>query len=219
VVSIGGRLGYVDDGETANTQLCVFDYGDAEMIFEVRGLPSTNPYPGGLGGKGPGFVGNIFYGEKGILVCPNYSSGVVLSPDLQVVQKYDSKKGDDDGNHFGNFVKAVRSGDHKDLNCDIAEGHLSAALCHLANISYRLGKEVPVGELKEVAGDKDATEALKRMVAHLQENKVGPEDVAHYGPLLTIDAKKEQFTGELADKANPMLTREYRKGFEIGEKV
>ncbi len=37
VVSVGGRFGYVDDGQTANTQICVFDYGDCELIFEVRG--------------------------------------------------------------------------------------------------------------------------------------------------------------------------------------
>src|SRR5262249_46497570 len=38
VVSLGGRFGYVDDGQTANTQVCVYDYGDAKLIFEVRGL-------------------------------------------------------------------------------------------------------------------------------------------------------------------------------------
>src|SRR4051812_603527 len=217
VVSAGGRLGYVDDGETANTQLCVFDYGDSELVFEVRGLESTSPYPANLGGKkGSNFVGNIWYGEKGILVCPSYNSGVVLSPDLQVVQKF---SGGGDNNHFENFVKAVRSGRHEDLNCDIAEGHLSAALCHLSNISYRLGKEVPLEALKEIAGGKAATEYLKGMVAHLLENKVDPKAVAHAGPLLTIDPKTERFTGELKDKANPMLTREYRKGFEIKETV
>src|SRR6266849_2396354 len=42
VFSIGGRLGYVADGETANTQMTVFDYGDALLIFEVRGLPSNS---------------------------------------------------------------------------------------------------------------------------------------------------------------------------------
>ena len=46
VISVGGRFGYVDDGETANTQICLFDYGDAELIFEVRGLESDNPFPG-----------------------------------------------------------------------------------------------------------------------------------------------------------------------------
>lgn len=218
VVSVGGRLGYIDDGETANTQLCVFDYGDAELIFEVRGLPSDSPYPAGLGGKkGSNFVGNIFYGEKGILVCPSYNSGVVLSPDLQVVQKFGPSG--DDKLHFQNFVDAVRNSKHEDLHCDIAEGHLSAALCHLSNISYRLGKEVTVGELKDIAGGTAANDALKRMVAHLEDNKVDLKDKAHYGPLLTLDPKKEQFTGELAAKANPMLTREYRTGFEIKEQV
>jgi len=43
IVSVGGRFGYVDDGETANTQICVFDYGDCELIFEVRGLPTGSP--------------------------------------------------------------------------------------------------------------------------------------------------------------------------------
>ena len=217
VVSVGGRLGYVDDGETANTQLCVFDYGDTEMVFEVRGLASTSPYPANLGGKpGTNFVGNIWYGEKGTLVCPSYNSGVVLDKDLQVIQKF---TGGGDGLHFENFVNAVRSGKHTDLNCDIAEGHLSAALCHLANISYRLGKEVPLGELKKIAGSKEANDALAKMVAHLEENKVPLTAMAHYGPLLTIDPKTEKFTGEMVDKANPMLTREYRKGYEIKETV
>ena len=41
VFSVGGRLGYVDDGETPNTQIIYHDYpGGAPLIFEVRGLPS-----------------------------------------------------------------------------------------------------------------------------------------------------------------------------------
>src|SRR5947208_931857 len=80
VLSFGGRFGYVDDGETANTQLCVFDYGDAELIFEVRGLPSDSPYPNDKKGKrGDNFVGNIFYGSEGYLICPNYHSGAAYT--------------------------------------------------------------------------------------------------------------------------------------------
>ena len=82
VVSVGGRFGYIDDGQTANTQLCIFDYGDSEMVFEVRGLPTDSPYPAQLGGTPykSNFVGNIWYGDKGIVVCPSYNSGVVLRP-------------------------------------------------------------------------------------------------------------------------------------------
>jgi len=227
VVSIGGRFGYVDDGETANTQLCVFDYGDTELVFEVRGLPSGDPYPGKLGGGkvGSNFVGNIWYGEKGIVVCPGYNKGVVLAPDLSVVKEF---SGGSDDDHFKNFIAAVRSGKHTDLNCDVEEGHLSAALCHLANISVRLGKQTPLAEVKEIAGSKETGEALKRMVTHVEDNLANVEDKellktllkipCLVGPLLNIDIKTERFTGS-NDKANAMLTREYRKGFEVSMNV
>ncbi len=211
VVSVGGRFGYIDDGETANTQLCIFDYGDSELVFEVRGLPSTSPYPGNLGGRGPNFVGNIFYGEKGILVCPSYNRGVVLAPDLSKVKEF---SGGDDRFHFENFAQAIRSGKPEDLHCPPTEGHPSAALCHLSNISMRLGKKTPLGEVKDVAGTKEANEALKRMIAHLDANKVDMKTDCLFGPLLPFDPKKEEFTGN-NDKANSMLTRHYRKGYEI----
>ena len=41
-----------------------------------------------------------------------------------------------------NFVDAIRANDPKLLTCDILEGHLSAALPHLANISYRVGHQL-----------------------------------------------------------------------------
>ncbi len=221
IVSYGGRFGYEDDGETANTQLCVFDYGDTELLFEVRGLPSKSPYPPNVlpvdkSRDGSNFVGNIWYGDKGLVVCPKYDGGVAMTPDFEVLQTFE---GGGDGAHFANFVAAVRSGRHTDLNCDIAEGHLSAALCHLANISVRLGKKEPLANVKEIAGTKEANAALTRMLLHLSENKV---DLAKtdclVGPLLMIDGKTERFTGN-NDKANAMLSREYRKGFEMPEKV
>jgi predicted dehydrogenase len=216
VMSVGGRFGYVDDGETANTQLCVFDYGDAELIFEVRGLESDNPFPGAVvgGKKGSNFVGNIFYGDKGIVVCPSYSSGVALDPDLKVVTKFGGN-----GDHFGNFVKAVRANDRKLLNAEIAEGHLSSALCHLGNISYRLGVEKPISEAHAFTDHKDAQEAFTRMLKHLKDNNVDVNKaIGRVGPLLPIDPKTERFTGDNAI-ANEMLFAEYRKGFEVPEKV
>ena len=39
VWSIGGRVGYDDDGDTPNTQMVVLGYERAPLIFEVRGLP------------------------------------------------------------------------------------------------------------------------------------------------------------------------------------
>jgi predicted dehydrogenase len=213
VVSVGGRFGYVDDGETANTQICVYDYGDAELIFEVRGLPTE-----GLKGAK---VGNIFYGSEGYVVCPNYTSGVAYRPDGEVIEKFTTPRGgdDDEGDHFGNFVKAVRSRKVADLNADILQGHLSSALCHLGNVSYRLGTLQPFSkESKAFGDDKEAYETLARMMEHLKTNQV-PLDGTSYrvGRRLQVDSKSETFLND--KEANGWLFREYRKGFEVPERV
>jgi predicted dehydrogenase len=209
-VSVGGRFGYVDDGETANTQVCLFDYGDSKMVFEVRGLKSA-PY------KGAG-VGNIWVGTEGMVVCPSYNTGIVYDKGGKEVGRF---SGGGDQHHFDNFVKAVRSRRVEDLNCDIAEGHISASLCHLANISYRLGAETTFDkDITAFAGNKDAADALERMKAHLKENGVDlTKAVGRVGPKLDFDTKTETFTGSAAAKANAMLFREYRKGFEVKENV
>ena len=230
VVCVGGRFGYVDDGETANTQVALFDYGDASMVFEVRGLKSDN-YKGAA-------VGNIFVGTEGMIVCPNYGGGILYDPAGKELARFGwgkNAKGEmaflgDDQHHFDNFVKAVRSRKLEELNCDIAEGHQSAALCHLANISYRLGAETAFDqEIAAFGGNKPAADALARMKAHLTANdgwvlrSIGRDlnqSAGRVGPKLMIDPKTEKFTGggDLS-KANAMLTREYRKGFDITEAV
>jgi predicted dehydrogenase len=213
VISLGGRFGYVDDGETANTQLCVFDYGDAELIFEVRGLPSKSPYPPKVRSRG-NFVGNIFYGSEGILVCPDYKSGVALTRDGEIIKQFEGG-----GDHYGNFIKAVRSGKPQDLNAPILEGHLSSSLCHLANISYRLGTEQPFNkQTKALGDDKEAYETLARMEEHLKENKVPLDSTScRVGRRLTLDPKTESFVND--SEADRLLTRDYREGFVVPKKI
>jgi predicted dehydrogenase len=204
VVSVGGRLSYVDDGETPNTQLSVFEYPSAHLIFEVRGL-KTEKY------KGAG-VGNIFFGDKGYVVCPGNDEGIVYDPSGKQIVRFRAG-----GDHFGNFVKAVRSRKVSDQNCDVEEGHQSAALCHLANISYRLGAETTLDKPVEAFTDcKEAVEALDRMKKHLADNNVDlAKAVGRIGPKLAFDPKAETFAGNKA--ANDLLFAEYRKGFDISE--
>lgn len=206
VLSIGGRFGYVDDGETANTQICFFDYGDCQLIFEVRGLPGKDL----LGAK----VGNIFYGSDGYLVCPSYDSGVAFSAKGEKIETF---KGG--GDHYANFVQSVRSRKHTDLNADIVEGHLSSALCHLGNISYRLGSLVPFStKAKAFGDDKEAFDSFSRMQEHLRDNKV-PIDEGQYrlGRQLAINKQTETFVND--KDADVLLTREYRNGFEVPAKL
>jgi predicted dehydrogenase len=206
VISIGGRFGYIDDGQTANTQICVFDYGDCKLIFEVRGLPTN----GLLGAK----VGNIFYGSEGYLVIPSYSSAVAFNSKGEKIKEF---KGG--GDHYGNFVQAVRSRKPSLLKADILEGHVSSALCHLGNVSYRLGTLQPFNKKTKAFGDdKDAYEALARMEEHLKENKVPLDQTSyHLGPKLAFDPKSETFINNA--KADAMLTRPYREPFVVPVKV
>ncbi|MSR56546.1 MAG: Gfo/Idh/MocA family oxidoreductase [Planctomycetaceae bacterium] len=207
VLSYGGRVGYEDSGETANTQVSIHDYGDKTLVFEVRGLP-TEGYKGA-------HVGVVFHGSQGYAVMGSYEGGAVFDGDGNLVKKFDQG-----GDHFANFVKAVRSRDINDLHADIEQGHLSSALCHLANVSYRLGEMVPAGEVQkrlESGTCKDeCVETFDRVKQHFVANKINPDSVRlQFGAALTIDGKAETFTGAGSDKANPMLTREYRKGFEV----
>jgi len=210
--SFGGRFGYIDDGETANTQVCLFDYGDCQLLFEVRGLPSKSPYPGKKSPQGVigNFVGNIFYGTEGFLVCPSYTGGIAYSKDGEVIKTF---AGSED--HFGNFIKAVRSRKVEDLNADILEGHLSSALCHLGNISYRLGTKQPFSKSTQSLGDdKTAVESLAKMEEHLKERGIKLEETEYtLGRKLSLNPKSETFLGDA--EADLMLTREYRKGFEV----
>src|SRR6185369_9695482 len=83
-------------------------------------------------------VGNIFYGSEGYAVSNSYSSGTLFDLKGEKIAHFDGS-----ADHFGNFLKAVRSHKASDLTAPAQEGHLSAALCHLGNISYRLGSETP----------------------------------------------------------------------------
>ncbi|HVS39441.1 MAG TPA: Gfo/Idh/MocA family oxidoreductase [Gemmataceae bacterium] len=205
VFSLGGRFGYTDDGQTANTQICVFDYGDAELIFEVRGL-KTDALRNAK-------VGNIIYGSEGYLVIPDYSDAIAFTNSGELIKKFGGG-----GDHFANFVAAVRSGKPELLHADIEEGHISSALCHLGNISYRLGTERPFDKVPEALTYQWADETFERMEKHLVDNQVSlTETPCRVGRRLKLDPQTETFIGD--KEADAMLTREYRKGFEVPAKA
>ena len=207
VQSYGGRFGYVDAGETANTQVCIHEYKNGKrLVFEVRGL-KTEPLMEAA-------VGVIFYGTDGYLVIPNYNGGMVFDKDGKKTEQV--FKGGGDSHHFANFVGAVRSRKYEDLNGEILQGHLSSALCHVGNISYRLGTPVAASEISTaLAGDKEALETLDRFQLHLLDNKVSPDSTKiALGPKLTL-AGTEEFSGPHAAEANKFLTREYRAPYIV----
>lgn len=228
VLSIGGRVGYEDDGQTPNSQVAFYDYAPAPMIFEVRGLPSAKDAKGMDEYRGAK-IGVVIHCENGSVVMPSYAMSIVYDKDDKEVKRFGAtevtkadgtKKWEEKGgDHFANFVAAVRSRKVTDLNADIEEGHLSSALCHLANISVRSGQTATPEAIQSAVRDNSAlAEAYGRLAEHLKKNDVDlAKTPINLGTLLALDPKTERFTNN--EEANRMLRREYRKGYEVPEKV
>lgn len=202
VVSLGGRLGYDDDGDTPNTEISLYDYGDQQIIFEVRGL-KTGPYKAAT-------IGVVFHCEHGYLVSTAYTKAVAFDLDGKEIKRFGGG-----GNHFQNFLDAVKSGHRTDLNAQILEGHLSSALCHLGNISYLLGNEEFLSRTDAPFGDQEAgNETFARMRQHLSKNGLDADKTTYQlGPALGFDPSSERFTGTGAEKANALLHRAFRKPY------
>jgi len=232
VFSVGGRLGYVDDGETPNTQIVYHDYPGAPLIFEVRGLPEgtgaknmdsfKHPKTGAWKVKDKdgevkeikASVAVVIECEDGYVLVPSYTAATAFDKEGQEIKSWSGSS-----NHFQNFIDAVRSRKYTDLRADIWEGHLSSALCHTGNISYRLGKTASTREIRqELQNDDRALEAFERMEQHLTANGVDLNATkATIGPALKMDPKTEKFIGNT--EADALLTREYRKPFVVPERV
>lgn len=147
ILSVGGRLGYEDDGETPNTLIVVHDYEKAPLYFEVRGLPEKTDSKSMGDYRGSG-VGVIVQYEGGHLLIPSYTAVGAFDKSGKLIHRFGNFPAPKDGTnvptaekrdregHYANFINAVRSRKHTDLTADILEGHLSSALCHTGNISY-----------------------------------------------------------------------------------
>jgi predicted dehydrogenase len=160
VSSTGGKFVYDDDQETPNTQIATFDYGDAQITFDVRGL--ITPGEGDVR-RGDHFVGNIFFGSEGYMTLDTFGFRVYKGAKRELAMDEKAGPGDGDVFHMENFLSACRSRNYRDLTADIEVGVTSMALVHLANISYRVGRRLTVDPATMgVVGDPEAARLLTR---------------------------------------------------------
>jgi len=216
--SSGGKFAYDDDQETPNTQLCTYNYGASELVFEVRGLytggegtPARRMAfgpggPGGRGGRGgrggapggaPGdapppeapagappllppvappaasgpaplnvTVGNLFYGTEGWAAMNDGGFQAYKGESGELIMEEHAERGTGDTTalHMANFLSACRSRNEKELRDPLSNDWLSASLCHLANISYRVGRKLTLEDGPKFTGDAEATRMLTRDV-------------------------------------------------------
>ncbi|MEQ8878918.1 MAG: Gfo/Idh/MocA family oxidoreductase [Cyclobacteriaceae bacterium] len=179
ITSMGGKFLWDDAKEVPEVLTSVYKYPEEGKIiqFEVRHW-CTNAEDGAT-------VGNIFYGDKGIIVVDGYDKyksylGKDRTPGKSGEDGGPSASGMDRGaggtdGHFANFIEAVRKHDRTILNGPVETAHLSSGLAHLGNIAYRL------------------------------------ERVLNFNP------KSETFIND--PEADEMLSRNYRKGYEVPELV
>lgn len=200
VLSYGARVGLPDDcGETPSVQVTIHDFGPTTVVQEVRNLKTAPPKRGSI----------LIIGTEGYL-----SGTTVYDPNGKLIQKLTGPSED----HFGNFLKAVRSRRREDQNAEINETHTSTAVVHVGNISQRLGKPTSPAEIQKALEalkvNENVVETFATIRSHLADNGVDIDKAPlALGPWIGIDSEKERFVNN--PSADAFLTREYRKPFIV----
>lgn len=168
----GGLFGRGNEQETPNIMDATYEYADGTVIQnEVRCLPV---HPEGM----PEDKGVVFvYGEKGYMSLSGSGFKTYYGKNREpgVAKSEDDYPPDTKSNGWKNLVECVRSGKKENIDKPMIDGHLSASLCHLGIISYRMGRELNFDPEKEkFIKDKEADKLLTRKY---REPYVMPEKV------------------------------------------
>jgi predicted dehydrogenase len=149
----GGKFLFDDAKETPELLATTYHYPKEKKIIEFEVRPwITN-------GENGAEVGNIFYGSEGYLVVYNYDR---YESFLGRNKKPGPSKREG-GDHYANFIKAVRAHDKSLLNAPVETAHLSSGLAHLGNIAYRTGRTLYFNPVTEkFVKDKEADKYLTR---------------------------------------------------------
>lgn len=153
ITSAGGKYLWNDCKETPEVLTSTYNYPKEGKVIQFEVRPWMTNKEDGVE------VGNIFYGDKGYMVINGYS-------DYKTFLGKNREPGparNAGGDHYKNFVEAVRAKDKKILNGPVETAHLAASIAHLGNISYRLGRTLHFDPTKEIfIGDKEANAMLTR---------------------------------------------------------
>jgi predicted dehydrogenase len=175
VSAMGGHLLFDDAQETPNVLMAVFEFPNPEgggdkkkvMQFEVRHW-MTNPEGNNLGSgeslkntymtSSSNVIGNIFYGSEGYMLKDVSGWQTFMGKEREP-----GASGAGEGNHYQNFVDAIRADDPGLLTAPIEEGFYSCALIHLANISHRLGRTLNIDPVTfSVINDEEANRMFSK---------------------------------------------------------
>lgn len=215
VQACGGRFVWKDNGETPNMLFALMEHQGVPVVVEIRDLPLSSERNTAGVYKGTR-EGNIIMCEKGMIKLSRGGGKAYETDGKTVIKNYSGNAGK---GHFENFIDAIRSGNRNDLRAEIATGHVSSSICHLANASYLTGQKASVEDARKAfAAHPDAADTVESVVAQIAANG-GTLDEMVLGPALTFDTKSEQFTGDHSAEANGLLRPKMRKEFELPDAV
>jgi len=176
ISAVGGHFMFDDDQNTPNTLMAIFEFpnpagkGEKKKVlqFEVRHWICNNEGElskgfnikddGGYMISNVNVVGNLFYGSEGYM-----SKTVKEWKTYMGKHREPGQTGSGLGNHYLNFVDAIRANDPGLLTSTAEDGFYSCALVHLANISYKLGRTLDFDPDKQVfVNDAEANKMLTR---------------------------------------------------------
>ena len=206
VMSIGGRFVFNDACDVPNTQIIYYDFPTAPILYEVHNLYKA---------KGSKEMPD-FRGERvGVIVnCEGGSvslyRGIAWDKEGKQIKSFTGG-----GNHFVNFIEAVRNGRRDDLNAEVLEGHISTAVCHTGNISYRLGKKASAKEMRAQVEEVPLFgRMLERLLEHLAAHGIDVDaGTVTLGPWLQIDRQSERFKD--SEPANRLARGFYREPYIV----
>ncbi len=153
IAALGGKFLWDDDKETPEVLTAPCSYPEHNKMIEIAVRPWCTNQEEGIE------VGNIFYGSEGYMLIKHYDAyETYLGPKRE---RGPARK--EAGNHYANFIQAVRSRKPSELNGPVETAHYSSALAHLANISYRLGRRLEFDPQRErFVNDAEADRLLAR---------------------------------------------------------
>ncbi|MFM7179887.1 MAG: Gfo/Idh/MocA family protein [Verrucomicrobiales bacterium] len=219
VRSVGGRIGWDDDGETPNTFLAAvkFPGWDVPFTCESRNLPFSNERKEMDSRFMRRTVGTIVFCENGWLYFDR-GGGAAFGKDDKEIKRF---PGDAGATHMANFIDAVRSRDEKSLRRGVEEGHFSSCVAHMANISHLTGEHGHTIESVEKEAPQEilsATEAWKSFKEHIGAVNVDlTRTPLTLGASLQFDPTSESFleTSEQGRMANYLIDEVYRPPFTM----
>ncbi len=153
ITAMGGKFLWNDDKETPEVLSSSYYYPEERKMIEFEVRPWCTNQEDEVG------VGNIFYGDEGYMMIYHYNGYAVFLG--QKREKGPARK--EGGDHYANFIKAVRSRKTSDQNGPVETAHLASGLAHLGNIAYRLGRVLEFDPATErFPHDEEANKMLTR---------------------------------------------------------